>query len=164
MTDVAAPLTDDERAAIIELIRSGLSYVEVARQTARSTGLVAKIAKEIGWSGDQSRLARVQVANENRSAYSAARRAKIAARLAEEAERLLLEMRQPHLAFNFGGKDNTYEEHQLEEPPVDAKRALMQTVRDALRTVIDIDRHDNRAEEGAAAVDAWLRDMIGSGT
>lgn len=161
---MATPVTDTERSEIADLIRSGLSYIEVARQTNRSTGLVGKIAKEIGWTGDQSRLARVQVANENRSAYCAERRAKIAARLTEEAEALLDDLHGDFLVFNFGGKDNDYNEHTLSEPPVEAKRQLIQAAREALRTVLDIDRHDNRAEDGLAAVDQWLRGLVGEET
>lgn len=49
----------------------------------------------------------------------------------------------------------------MAEPPVEAKRQLVQAAREALRTVLDIDRHDNRNDEGLAAVDAWLRDIAG---
>lgn len=77
-------------------------------------------------------------------------------------EKLVSELEGEYLVFNFGGRDNTYAEHLLAAPPVEAKRALMATVRDAMRTVLDIDRHDNRNEEGLAAVDSWLRDIVGT--
>lgn len=161
---MSAPVTDDEREQIADAIRTGRSYADIARQFQRGTGTVARIAKSIGWTVDQSTALRTRKANEGRSAYSAEKRAELAARITEEVERLLDDLRRPHLAFNFGGKDNTYEEHQLDEPPVEAKRALMQTIRDGLRTVLDIDRHDNRAEDGLSAVDQWLRGMIGEET
>lgn len=158
---MAAPVTDDERAQIIALIESGASCQAVAEQAGRSPDTISRIAKSIGWTFGHTNAAR---AREARSAYSAEKRAELAARITEEVERLLDDLRKPHLAFNFGGKDNTYEEHQLDEPPVEAKRALMQTIRDGLRTVIDIDRHDNRAEDGLAAVDQWLRGLVGEET
>ena len=46
-------------------------------------------------------------------------------------------------------------------PPVDATRAMVQSVRDLVRTVLDIDRHDNRHEDGLSAVDQWLRGIMG---
>lgn len=155
---MAAKLTDDEREAIEELIRSGLSRNDIVERCGRSNGTVTRIAREIGWTFGQTNLAH---AHDARSAYSAERRAELAARFTEECERLLDQLHEPHLAFNFGGKDNTYEEHELDEPPVDAKRALIQSAREAMRTVLDISRHDEKADEGAAVVDQWLRGVIG---
>lgn len=155
---MAKPLTDDERAEIIELIQSGKPCREIAKQAGRSADTVSRIAQSIGWTFGHPNLAR---AREAQSAYSAERRALLAARATERAEEMLASMDGRYLVFNFGGKNNTYEEHELDEPPIEAKRAMAQTFRDLMRTVLDIDRHDNRAEEGLAAVDQWLRDMLG---
>jgi DNA-binding CsgD family transcriptional regulator len=155
---MAKPLTTDERQQIEQLLAEGKSYREIAETVGRSHGTIGKIARTIGHHSGQTNLAR---AHEARSAYCAERRAVLAARFTEECERLLDELRAPYVAFNFGGKDNTYAEHELAEPDVQAKRLLIQAAREAMRTVLDIDRHDNRAEEGAAAVDDWLRSMIG---
>lgn len=165
---MATPVTDDERARIIELIESGLSRSEVARQAGRGKSTITRIANEIGWdwlamadARTQSSLARAHGA---RSAFSAERRAVIAARMTEECEKLLDQMHGEFLVFNFGGKDNDYNEHLLERPPVESTRAMVQSVRDLLRTVIDIDRHDNKADDGLAAVDQWIRGLIGEET
>lgn len=161
----ATPLTDDERDRIIELIRSGLSRRTIAKETGRSTTTITRVAAEIGhdWlsaadARTQSSLAR---AHEARSAFSAERRAELAATATLRAQEMLEGWAKPYLVFNFGGKDNDYNEHTLDEPPIEAKRAMAQTFRDLMRTVIEIDRHDNRADEGIAAVDQWLRDMLG---
>lgn len=155
---MAKPLTDTERERIADLCRQGKTCTAIAREVGRSPDTISRIARQIGHRFGHTNAAR---AREARSAYSAERRAELAARFTEEAERLLDQMHQPHLAFNFGGKDNDYNERTLPEPPVEAKRMLMQAAREAIRTVLDIDRHDNRADHGASVVDDWLRSVIG---
>lgn len=158
---MSVPLSDAERRKIVTLLEAGKSHAEIARAVSRSLGSVANVAKAAGHTGDQSAALRTRKAVEGRSAYCAERRAGLAARATERAEEMLEEMSGEYLAYNFGGKDNTYAEHELDAPPIEAKRAMAQTFRDLMRTVIEIDRHDNRADEGVAAVDQWLRAMIG---
>lgn len=157
---MAKPLTPDERDRIVALLATGATCRQIADQVGRSPDTVSRIAKDVGHTFGQLAGAH---AREARSAYCAERRAGIAARATERAEQLLERMEGEFLVFNFGGKDNTYEEHRLEEPPVEAVRAMAQTVRDLVRTVLDIDRHDNRDEGDLAAVDRWLRDLVGGG-
>jgi transposase len=158
---VAKPLDDAERQQIIDLLQQGKSRNDIAAATGRSNGTISRIAASIGHTFGQSNLAH---AHEARSAYSAERRARIAERFTEEAEKLLDQLHGGYLVFNFGGRDNTYEEHELLEPPVEAKRQLIQAAREAMRTVLDIDKHDNHNDEDLAAVDAWLRDVFGGGS
>lgn len=158
MDTMAKPLTDDERDQIVTLIEAGKGCREIAEATGRSRSTVSGIAKEIGHTFGQSNLTR---AHEARSAYSAEKRAELAAKATERAEQMLAKMEGAYLVFNFGGKDNDYNEHTLSEPPTEAQRAMAQTFRDLMRTVLDIDRHDNRADDQLSAVDDWLRSMIG---
>jgi hypothetical protein len=155
---VPAPISDDKRQRIIQLCEAGNSARSIATDVNVSVSTVSNVAKSIGHRFGRSNLAHAQ---EARSAYSAERRAGIAARLTEETERLLDELHGEYLVFNFGGRDNTYEEHTLSEPPTEAKRALMQTIRDAMRTVLDIDRHDNKGDGNLSAVDEWLAEKFG---
>lgn len=157
---MAAPLSDNERERIIQLCHQGHPCNTIAQKVGRSPDTVSRIARSIGHRFGYTNAAR---AREARSAFSAERRAQLAARATEEAEKLLDELHGEFLVFNFGGRDNTYEEHTLDEPPVDAKRAMVQSFRELMRTVIDVDRHDNKADEGLAAVDQWLRSITGSG-
>lgn len=164
-TTMAAPLTDDERANIIALIEAGMSRRDIAKQVHRDPATITRIAKSIGhdWLSKaddrtQSSLAR---AHKARSAYCAERRAEMAGRLQVAAERMLEQLDEPFVAFSFGGRDNLYNEHEFLHPPVDAQFTIVRAVRESMRTVLDIDRHDNRADEGAAAVDEWLRGVIG---
>lgn len=152
------PLTDAQRQEVVDLLPSGKSCNEIARITGRGTTTVSRIAASVGHEWGQSNVVR---AHEARKAYGAEARATLAARLHDAAGKLIDQLDQPHLVFNFGGRDNTYEEHTLDEPDVASKLNLIRGVREAMRTVLDIDRHDNRAEDGLAAVDAWLRSMLG---
>jgi len=153
---VAKPLTDDEREHIEALLATGKSARDIATEIGRSPDTISRIARSIGHSFGRTNL---DSAREARSAYCAERRALIAARLTEEAEKLLDQLHEPHLAFNFGGKENSYNEHLLGEPPIEGKRALIQSAREAVRTVLDIDKHDRKADEGLSDVDAWLDAM-----
>jgi transposase-like protein len=157
---VAKPLTDDERQRIIELLGQGKTCRDIAAELGRSPTTISSIAKEIGHVFGQSNASR---AHEARSAYGAERRAATMAKFHQRADELLDAMEGSYLVFNFGGRDNTYEEHTLKSPPVEAKRQLMQAARDAMRTVLDVDRHDNRNDEDVDAVSRWLRDIVGGG-
>lgn len=155
---MAAPLTDDERQRIVDLCGQGLSCAAVAKQVGRSPDTVSRVARAAGHRFGHTNAAR---ARETRSAYCAERRAAIAARITEEVEAMLDDLHGEFLVHNFGGKDNTYAEHTLDEPPVEAKRAIIQAVREGMRTVLDISRHDEKADEGASDVDDWLRHQMG---
>jgi hypothetical protein len=155
---VPAPIGDDERQRIIELLPTGKTCGEIAREVGRSTNTVSRVAATVGHSWGHVNAAR---AHEATAAYGAERRAVTMQRFHERADELLARMEGRFLVFNFGGKENTYNEHELEQPPVEAIRAMMQSAREAMRTVLDIDRHDNRNDEGLAAVDEWLRGIVG---
>lgn len=116
---MAKPVTDDERNAIVDALHAGRSARDIATEHGRSTDTISRIAKSIGWDFGRPNLTR---AREAKSAYSAERRASLAARFTEVAERLLDDLDGEYLVFNFGGKDNTYEEHMLDAPPIEAKR------------------------------------------
>lgn len=158
MDPMAKPLTDDEKQHIVELIQSGKGCAETAKEVGRAVDTVSRIARNIGWTFGKTNLTH---AHEARSAYCAERRASLAAKATVEAERLLEELHGEYRVFNFGGKENTFASEVLDEPPVEAKRAMIQSFRELIRTVLDIDRHDNRADEGGAAVDEWLRGIVG---
>lgn len=156
---MAGKVTDVEKVEICRRLDAGESLGEISKATGRGRSTVRRIALAHGWTPSEAARAATENAVRAHSAYSAERRATLAARFTEAAEKLLDQLDEPHLAFNFGGKDNTYEEHELPKPPVDAQRQLVQAAREAMRTVLDIDRHDNRAEDGLAAVDEWLRHL-----
>jgi hypothetical protein len=47
-------------------------------------------------------------------------------------------MWEPTTVYSFGGKDNTYEEHEFDEAPAAEKRALMSTAATAIDRVLKL--------------------------
>lgn len=151
------PLPDNKRAAILADIQAGQkSRNQIARDHGVSAGAVTKLAPP--GSFDRSQVKR---ATEAKVADNKARRAEISRRFLDKAAELLDQMDQPHLVFNFGGKDNTYNERELDRPPTADLRNLIVSAATAFDKHLAADRHDND-DQGLAAVDAWLRDMLGS--
>jgi transposase-like protein len=149
------PLTDTVIAAILASIDAGKSRNETAREHEVSASTVSRIAAANARSFDRSKT---KNATEAARVDNAALRASTSRRFLEKANDLLDQMEQPHVAFNFGGKDNTYNEKQLDKPPVSDLRNLMTAAAVAVDKHLVIEKHDNSGETHAA-VDAWLSQM-----
>jgi hypothetical protein len=150
-------ISDEERQRIVDLLPSGRSARSIAKETGRSANTVSRIAKAEGHVWGRVNLARAQDA---RLAYGAEWRADFAKRLAAKCDGLLDSMEGSYLVYNFGGRDNVYTEHTLDAPPTDAKAQLVKSIRLAIQTVLDIDRHD-RTDDDMAVVDEWLKALRG---
>lgn len=141
MTDVAKPLTEPERQAIVDLLPTGKSCRQIAAEVGRSVDTVSRIAQAVGHTFGQLNVAR---AHEARSAYAQEARAEIAQGAAERARKLLagFEGEQAHVT-SMG---------EVVMAPLDAKgeKDRAQAVQMLTRTVLDIDRHDARTDEGKA--------------
>lgn len=149
------PLTDDERTRIVELLGEGLSHAAVAAQVGRAASTVGNIARSIGHRSGQTNLTR---AHEARSAFCAERRAKAAALAQERLEELLIEVWDAPVETVVPGTGGTVT---VAPSPQDRHR-ISQAASALMRTVLDVDRHDNRADErGTAEVDRWLLVMMG---
>lgn len=159
MMAAVTKLSDAERQRIVRLIGEGKSRNEIAGIVGRSYGTITNVARSVGHTFGAANL---KHAHQARSSYSAERRAEIASTATQRAAELLEKFEGRYKVFNFGGKENTFAEHELDAPPVEAMRQMSAAFRDLMRTVLDIDRHDNRQEDGLAAVDEWLRDIVGS--
>lgn len=151
------PLTDDERQAILNDIRAGKPRNQTARDHQRSPATITKIAYDAGLAFDRSAT---KSACDAKRVDNAARRTALVAALLEDADRLRLQMFAPTTVFNFGGRDNTYVERQVPEPTFADKRHIAGAVRMMLTTAIELERVDQQGEE-FAAVDAWLRSIVG---
>lgn len=153
---MAKPLTDDERERIEQLLGEGKSARDIAELAGRSVDTVSRIARSIGHDFGRTNLARARKA---RSAYCAEARAEAAEKAQEWLQRILdnPEAPRPQLAMRKGGGMEVV----MVGPDAKAVRDLANAVHTLQRTVLDIDRHDNRHDEGLAMVDDWLRDLVG---
>jgi hypothetical protein len=137
-------ITDAERRRILDHLATGASCNATAKKFRRSASTVSKIARQAGHDFGENAHSRLARAHVSRKAYGAEARAATLARFHEETDRFLDQLHERHVAFSFGGKDNTYNEHEFDEPDAQTKATLVRAAREAMRTVLDIDRHDNR--------------------
>ncbi|MGV9282128.1 helix-turn-helix domain-containing protein [Streptomyces sp. NPDC003730] len=116
------PVTPEELQQIRELHAQGKGRNEIARTIGRSLRTVSVYAAKMDLSFDRTMT---EEATRARKADLEERRVILAEALQGDAERLSSQMWEPAKVFNIGGKDNTYTEHDVDEPPADAKKSLM---------------------------------------
>ncbi|MFG2970797.1 hypothetical protein ACGFZS_46765 [Streptomyces sp. NPDC048288] len=102
----------------------GLGRNAIAREMDIAQACASRTAAYLGLTFDRTQI---QAATEARLADLAERRSQLATDLIEDAERLREQMWEPAIIYSFGGKDNTYAEEPVSEPPAADKRALMST-------------------------------------
>jgi len=152
------PWTADEDAKLTELHAAGKSLHAIATDMGRSKSTVNDHAAQLGISFDRSRTAKAAQAV---VADNKLRRARLIGTLYDRAEELLEQIVQPHLVFNFGGKDNSYEERQVDRPPTADIRNLMQSASIAMQRAVDLENVDAVTATDLPAVDAWIEAMTG---
>ncbi|MEU8989984.1 helix-turn-helix domain-containing protein [Streptomyces sp. NPDC048558] len=129
---MARPIDDRDREQVRKLHAKGKSRNEIARAIKRSPSTVSKIAAALDPPLTFDRAAEVETATRVRRADLAARRANLAITLHDVAERELGRMTEPHLYFEWGGKDHTYAEKWQDEPTPADRRTMMATAGAAL--------------------------------
>lgn len=147
----------EARGEIIRLHGEGLGRNEIARRVGCSLATVTKVCHAEGLTFDRSAT---KAAVEARKVDAAAMRAELQIGLLQDAKRLRLELWTPCTVFNFGGKDNTYEERELNAPPFADKLKLVQAVGVAITHSLRIADHDANTAD-LPVVDAWLQHMTG---
>ena len=147
------PVTDETRASVVQLHAAGKGRNEIAVELDIAAASVSAIVKAAGLSFDRSKTS---VAVKAHQVDLAIQRAELAQMALATARRLLTQMEQPHLAFNFGGKDNTYAEHELKRPPTGDLRNLMTSFGIAVQRSMELSKFDADPSEGLSAVDDWL--------
>lgn len=155
--DYNRPVTDEERAEIRRLHAEGKGRNEIARTLGRSTRTISVQAARLGLSFDRTMT---EEATRARKADLEERRVILAEALQSDAEQLTEQLWQAAKVFNIGGKDNTYTEHEVDQPPADAKKNLMAAAGIAIEKSLKLVPLDREDLEGLAAVDAWLRGMM----
>jgi hypothetical protein len=147
--------TDEER--VRELHAQGLGRNEIARRIGRAQRTVSVIAARLGLEFDTTMT---EEATRHRIAQLAEKRAILADALTDDALRLSAQLWEPAVVYNIGGKDNEYTEQAVPEPPAADKRALMAAATSAAAQSLRLVPPESDAE-GLAAVDAWLKGMMG---
>ncbi|MEV7793410.1 helix-turn-helix domain-containing protein [Streptomyces sp. NPDC087512] len=153
-------VTAEDRAEIIRLHGEGLGRNEIARRIGRAQRTVSLICAEEGLVFD---VTMTEEATRHRIAQLAERRAMLAEALQDDAERLTEQMWMPAKVFRIGGGANKYTEHEVDEPPADAKKDLMASAGIAIEKSLKLVPPEREDLEGLAAVDQWLRGMMPGG-
>jgi len=150
------PYTDEEREAVRTRHAAGMSRNAISRETGIHMRKVSALAAQQGLTF--RRAAHVKEAVEAKKVDAAARRAAIALALLDDAERMRQQLFAPMIAFNFGGRDNTYEEHPIPEPTARDKRDLAGAVTGLLTTAMRLDEYDR--DTGATDERSVLGDLM----
>ncbi len=157
-------LSEQTKAEVVSLCRQGVTRNEIARRlkvsAASVSGIVKRERERTGNEALSFDRSKVASATEARKVDLAARRAELAAALLDDVTRLRGELFAQTVVFSFGGRDNTYAERTVDEPPHADKLKLMQAVGAAIDRHLKLDAHDSD-EHGLAAVDTWLKGMLG---
>lgn len=151
------PVQAHVRAKVLDLHAKGLGRNEIAKLTGIGAASVTRIVQAEGGSFDRTKT---EQAVKARQVDLAQLRGIVSEKLLTRANELLDEMDDSFLAFNFGGKDNTYEEHLLERAPVDARRTMIQAATTAVKTHTDLVKFDS--DQGQARAESLL-DAIAAG-
>jgi transposase-like protein len=156
---VPPPLDPDKRAAIADAIRDGGRRNEIARQFEVSPSTVTNIATQEGLTDAFDRTA-TKRATEAKNADVAARRAELKKLLVEDAHRLRAQLWEPCRMHSFGGKENSYNFVDLEQPTFEQQRNIMTSVGIAVQRVADLEKLDmgGGVEEAAGLI----RDLVDS--
>lgn len=145
--------TDKDSRTLRALHNEGRSLHSIAAEMGRSKQTVSKYASRMGlsWERGQTAAAAEAVHVDNR-----ARRAALESALLDDAERLRRQLWEPSYVFNIGGAENKYTEQQVEEPPAQDKRHLIQSASIALTAANKL--HElNSAREAEAAKSTLTR-------
>lgn len=151
---MARPITDAERDRVAQLHAEGKSRNAIARLISRAPSTVSGIAAELHLTFDRARTAE---ATRAKVVDAKARRAQLANDLLDDAQRLRRQMWKPCKAFNFGGKDNSYNEVQLDEPTFADKLKIMQAAGLAADKHVRLVELD--ADQGIDDAKAMLADL-----
>lgn len=135
----ANPVTDAEVARFRELHAQGMARNEIARVMNRSPVTVSRLAQRLGLKFD--RVA-TEAATAAKVADARAKRVQLMHDLLDDAQRLRRQLWEPTTIYSFGGKDNTYNSRQVEQPPFRDQRDIVMSVSTALTACLRLDQHD----------------------
>lgn len=144
-------IDDRMREAVMVDARAGMNRNAIARKHGLSASTITLIAREHAHSFDRGTTV---IATKVLIADMAKMRADLAARLLKAAMDEVELLDKPCIEFNFGGKDNTYNEHQFDKPTNGARSVILGNVDKAVRGHLALVKHD--ADPGLPAVRSLL--------
>lgn len=151
------PVTAEELNELRRLHADGLGRNEIARRMDRGLRTISIHAARLHLSFDRTAT---EAATAARIADLAEKRSILADALTDDALRLSAQVWEPTTIHSFGGKDHTHNSKDLAEPLAVDKRALMAAATNAAAESRRLVPPESD-EQGLAAVDAWLKGMIG---
>jgi len=151
------PPADIDPDRLRQLHAQGLSCAAIAHELGVNRSTISRHARRLDLKFDR---AQTRAATEALVLDAKAKRAQLANDLLDDAAKIRAQLWQPALVYSFGGRDNTYAETWHDKPDFTSQLKIVQAAKAALDGVLRIEQHDADTQ-GLAAVDAWLRDMIG---
>jgi hypothetical protein len=135
------PVTDADRARAAELHAQGLSRNAIATDLGRSGRTISRICVEHDPPLTFERT-RTAAATAAKKADGAARRAQLQLEALDSAARLMGQMFSPTKVYNFGGKENDYNEREHPEPPFRDKRDIATAIQALANTALKLAEYD----------------------
>lgn len=152
----AAGRPDKKRVQLRELHAQDMSVRQIAAQLGVSRTTVSRWAKEEGLAFDRARTAQAVAAQQ---IDLAAGRQRLAEKMLAAAEEMLDNINRPYLVYNFGGKDNDYNEHTLDSAPVEVRRNIITTAGitfDKLTRIVEKDPDVSGAHSVVQSLEAGI--------
>lgn len=149
----------EERATLKTLHAQGHGRNEIARRMKLPQKVVTRMAQEESLSFERSGA--TAAATKAKQADAAANRARLQTETLAAALRLSGQMFEPSTVYNFGGRENEYNERTLPEPPFSDKRAIAVAVQALASTALrlaEFDRGSDNQDQGSILLD--LRDQL----
>jgi hypothetical protein len=140
---------DPKRAQ--ELADQGLSCRAIAKEMGFAPSTVSRWAEGAGVKFDRAQTAAAVQAH---TVDLAAGRLRLAEKMLAASEAMLDDIDGEYLVYNFGGKDNDYNEHLLDAAPVEVKRNIITTAGitfDKLTRIVE--KSDTGLEQAVGVLD-----------
>jgi hypothetical protein len=153
------PVTEEDHRRVAELHAQGKTRNAIAKELGRSGKTISRIAAELGLSFE--RAGATAAATAAKIADGQARRARLQVEALDAAQRLLGQMFAPTKVFNFGGKENDYNEREHSEPPFRDKRDIataLKALADTALKLAEYDKATGNEDEKSMLVD--LREAL----
>lgn len=144
-------ISEDQKAQVRALHAEGLARNEIARRTGIAAGSVTNICRAEGLTFDRSET---KHATEARQVDLAAGRIRLAEKMLAASEDMLDTIDGPYEVYNFGGKDNTFEQRTLDSAPVEVRRNVITTAGitfDKLTRIVE--KSDTGLEQAVGVLD-----------